>query len=295
MSFQRWLSKLISDRAMYGKARIKRRARPKYARPTAEELETRLAPTTNSGPSLAAFGQLPMTFEANQGQTNPQVKFLSTGNGYGLFLTANQAVLSLVQPGASASDPAAASTTVVSMQLQGASSNPTIVGLDQLGSTSNYFTGSNPTQWVQGVSQYGQVEYQNVYPGVNVDYTGNGQQLQFDFTIAAGANPSQIQLGFTGADQLSIDAAGNLDITSGGATVVDEAPVLYQVIGGQQQPVAGQYVIESPTQVGFSIGAYNPAYPLIIDPTLSYSTYLGGSGTEYGLGIAVDSTGKLPM
>lgn len=179
------------------------------------------------------------------------------------------------------------------MQLVGASTSAQVTGLNQQTGVSNYLSGSDSTQWLTNIAQYAQVEYQAVYSGVDVYYRGNAQQqLQFDFHVAAGGNPNQIQLNFQGATSVALDASGNLLISVGGQQVIEQAPQLYQTINGVQQAVSGQYVIESATQVGFSIGAYDSTQPLIIDPTLDYSTYLGGSGSDFGTGIAVDSAGN---
>ncbi len=240
------------------------------------------------------YGHLPLNFEVNRGQADGQVQFLSRGNGYDLFLTSNAAVLALAQPAAAAdaSAPQAPTFSTVRMQFLGANAAPQIVGQGLLASQSNYLVGSDPTKWLTNVPQYAQVEYQNIYPGVNLVYHGNPEQLQYDFTVAAGADPGQIQLSFDGADQLSIDGQGNLVIQAGGAQVVAHAPFLYQDIQGTRQAVTGHYVLQGPTQVGFAIGSYDPTQPLVIDPTLTYATYLGGNSTDYGLGIAVDSSGN---
>ncbi len=234
-------------------------------------------------------------------------------DGYTLFLTPTAAVMELLQPPAGTTNPpadgpggnpndplAAAGSTadgsslasVVSMEMVGANATPQIVGLDPLGSTSNYLIGNDSSQWLTNVANYGSVEYQDVWPGVNMVFQGSPNDLQYDFNVAAGANPNVIQLNFNGADQVTIDSNGNLLIQSGTAEVTAHAPVVYQTINGVQQPVTGQYVLLGGNQVGFSIGTYDTTQPLVIDPTLTYSTYLGGSNNEYGLGVAVDSSGS---
>ena len=179
-----------------------------------------------------AYGQLPLSFELNQGQTDPQVGFLSRGSGYALFLTPTESVLSLQTPAApgAAADPAAPDA-VLSMQLVGASATPQVVGLDQLPGTSNYLIGNDPSQWHTDIPNYAQVEEQSVYPGVDLVYYGNQQQLEYDFTVAPGADPGVIRMAFTGAESATLDDQGNLVLQTAGGAVVEQAPVLYQEIG----------------------------------------------------------------
>src|SRR5205085_3481250 len=146
--------------------------------------------------------------------------------------------------------------------------------------------------WHANIANYGKVEYQNVYPGVNLIYYGNQQQLEYDFVVRPGADPGAIGLSFQGADQMSLDAAGNLVLHTSGGDVVEHAPVVYQDLGGARQAIAGQYVLGDNGQVGFAVGAYDASRPLIIDPVLSYSTYLGGNGVDHSYGIAVDGSGN---
>ena len=243
----------------------------------------------------AAYGQLPLSFEANQGQTDAHVNFLSRGAGYALFLTPDEAALRLQQPVASGTAAAqAAPEAVLRMQLVGANATPRVVGRDQLPGTSNYFIGNDPSRWHTDIPNYAQVEEQGVYPGVDLVYYGNQRQLEYDFTVAPGADPGVIRLAISGAESMTLDAQGNLVLHTAGGDVVEQAPVLYQEADGGRQAVSGHFVLEGDGQVGFAVGAYNPSKPLIIDPVLSYSTYLGGSGNDavVGSGIAVDSAGN---
>jgi hypothetical protein len=238
----------------------------------------------------AGYGQLPIAFEPNQGQADAEVQFLAHGPGYGLFLTPTEAVLSLATAASAGGD--SAPPAPISMQLVGAAATAQGAAQDPLGGVSNYLIGADPSKWITGVVQYGRVHYQNVYAGVSVDYHGSPDQLQYDFTVAPGADPGQIKLNFAGADEVGLDAEGNLQVRTGSATLVNHAPVLFQTIGGVQHAVAGSFALLGGTEVGFSVGAYDATRELVIDPTLAYSTYLGGSGTDWGLGVAVDSAGS---
>jgi hypothetical protein len=258
-----------------------------------ERLEDR---TLLSGAPLGpAYGQVPLSFEPNVGQTNSQVSFLSHGSGYTLFLSPREAVLSLqpVHAGSSSASAAASQApSALRMELVGANPAAAATGLERQANVSNYFLGNNPSQWYTNVPNYAQVQYQGVYRGVDVVYYGNQRQLEYDFRVAPGANPSDIQLRFSGTQGISLDRAGDLVLHTAGGDIVEHAPILYQQGNGVRHAVAGSYVLEANGQVGFQVGPYDPAQELIIDPVLSYSTYLGGSGTDFGVGLAVDSAGN---
>jgi hypothetical protein len=264
-----------------------------------ETLESRDLPSTvNPVPQALqpAYAQIPLSFEPNQGQTDPQVQFLSRGSGYALFLTPTEAVLSLSKPAATNGGDAAAAQVdtgdVLRMHVAGGNAAPRVVGLDRQAGTSNYLRGNNPSQWRTGIANYGKVEYQGVYPGIDLVYYGNQRQLEYDFVVAPGADPAVITLAFEGAESLALDGSGNLVLHTGAGDVVEHAPVLYQDGPSGRQKVSGSYVLEQGDRVGFRVGTYDEGKPLVIDPVLSYATYLGGSGNDYGFGIAVDSAGS---
>jgi hypothetical protein len=268
-------------------AKARSRRRPAFRRPLLEALEDRAVP---SGASLAGYSQLPLSFEVNRGQTAPQVNYLARGSGYTLFLSATQATLGLTQPSARRGAPSV--EDVLRLGLVGANPAASVVGLDRLGGVSNYFIGNDPSKWLTNVPNYGEVEYQNVYPGVNLVYYGNQGQLEYDFVLAPRADPAAIRLSVQGTQGVRLDAQGDLVLHTAGGDVVEHSPVVYQNIGGKRQSVDGQFVLEGNGQVGFRVGAYDHSKPLVIDPVLAYSTYLGGSGNDWGNGIAVDSSGN---
>ena len=299
MSLFRRLGKWFKDRTTTKRVPYRNRDE-RWRKPAVEMLEDRLAPA--GGLSAAnqqivdAYGQIPLSFVANVGQTDPQVNYLSRGSGYTLFLTPTQAVLDLSKPTAPTSPtdaPAADPVSVaLSMQLVGADPTAQAVGQDLQGSVSNYMVGNDPSQWHTNVANYGRVEYQNVYQGINLIYYGSQRQLEYDFVVAPGADAGVIQLNFQGAQGLSLDAQGNLVVQTAGGDLVEHAPVLYQDVAGARQAVSGGYVLEANGQVGLAVGSYDASKPLVIDPVLSYSTYLGGNSDDYGEGIAVDSSGN---
>jgi len=260
----------------------------------------------------ASLGALPLAFEANQGQTDPQVKYMARGNGYTVFLTANDTVFALQS---SEQSSAKAATTqangkhgfrevhptplakkdvaaAIHMRLVGSNAQPQIAADNQLPGVTNYYIGSDRSNWQAGVKQYAGVSYRDVYPGVNMAFHGEQRQLEFDFIVAPGANPAPIDLGFSGARKIATDASGNLLLSSAAGDVVMHKPVAYQEENGKRQIVTAQFVQEGKNKVGLALGSYDHSRELVIDPALSYSTYLGGSGEDEAYGIAVDGSGN---
>jgi hypothetical protein len=230
---------------------------------------------------LTTYSHLPLMFEANQGQTDTRVKFLARGSGYGLFLTAQDAVLAL-QHSASDAQRRVRQTSVVSMKLAGASFAAAPVGDVQLPGKSNYFIGNDPAKWHRDIPQFARVRYREVYPGIDLVYYGNQGQLEYDFEVAPGSDPKLVALKFQGPQNLKIDAAGDLVLAVDSSDLRLHAPRVYQKFGTEERNVAGRFELrgEERNEVGFALGAYDRSRTLIIDPKLAYSTYLGGSGNE---------------
>jgi len=237
----------------------------------------------------AVYGKLPLVFEANRGQTDSRVKFLSRGNGYTLFLTATETVLAFAGrrssaagnrfrgPRPDATMPAETESGLVRMQFIGANPEPSVTGLEELPGKANYFIGRDPTKWRTNVPTYARVEYRDIYPDVNLVYFGNQRQLEYDFVVRPGASPKAITLGFQGADRLEVDAQGDLVLYTAVGAIRQRRPVVYQEVQGARREIAGDYVLKGAGRVGFQVAAYDRSQPLVIDPVLSYATYLGGS------------------
>ena len=178
------------------------------------------------------LGRLPLRFEPNQGQTDSKVDFLARGAGYGLFLTPNQAVLSLRSN---------QNTSVVRMELAGGNPSAAAAGADQLPGKSNYLIGNDPAKWHRDIPQFARVRYQGVYPGVDLVYYGNQGQLEYDFEVAPGADPRQIALDFQGSGKNQhLDASGNLILASSGGEIQLKAPRVYQQSGAEQTSGRGE-------------------------------------------------------
>lgn len=255
-----------------------------------------------SAQAYRKYTALPLIFEANQGQTNSQVKFLARANGYTAFLSAGEIVLSLrpnqpvpIQQTSTVGTPNQTQQPLAAVQfkLVGAAQNPAVIGEDLQIGTVNYFIGRDPAKWQTNVPTYAQVRYKNVYPGIDLLYHGNHRQLECDFAISPGADPGQIQFEITGASQIALDTQGNLVLQTIGGELHFQSPVIYQESNGLHAPVSGNYVVNDPTHVAFQVAGYDRSKSLVVDPVLVYSTYLGGSGTDQTSGIAVDGTGSV--
>ena len=172
----------------------------------------------------AAYGKLPLYFEANKGQTDEQVRFLARGSRSTLFLTPSEAVLAFTHRGVS--------RTVLRMTFIGANPEPSVVGAEELPGKANYFIGSDPVKWRTNVSTYAKVRYKNVYPGIDLIYYGNQRQLEYDFVVSPGADPRRIRLGFQGADKLEVDAQGDLVLHTATGVIRQRKPVVYQEVEG---------------------------------------------------------------
>jgi hypothetical protein len=304
-----------------------------------------------------SFSELPLRFELNEGQTDDRVKFLSRGRGYSIFLTSNEAVLALRSPQShwpagygrrtigqdgdlallarhvslpsQLPGPESLPPSILRMKLVGANEEAKVTGLHKLTGTSSYFIGNNPRKWRAKVANYAQVRYEHIYPGIDLVYYGNQQQLEYDFEIAPGADPRAIALEFeTGNSKIDsrkspfqnprpiIDANGDLVISTEAGVVRFHRPVVYQTPVGalslrsaqgrlsmsktpvrtpvpERQSLHASYVVTADHRISFAIPNYDPSKPLVIDPVLSYATYLGGSLDDAGNGIAVDPDGNV--
>jgi uncharacterized repeat protein (TIGR01451 family) len=242
-----------------------------------------------------SYGKLPLSFEPNRGQTDTRAAFVSRGSGSTLFLTHGGAVLALRSSHKKAVRAAKASPYSVSairMNMVGANTSSEIAGRERLQGNSNYFRGNDPNKWLLNVPTYARVQYRDLYPGINLVYYGNQQQLEYDFEIAPGANPAAIKLAFEGVQKISLDAGGDLVLHKAGNEIRMHKPSVYQEADGAKQSVAGRYVLKGRRQIGFEIGEYDRSRALVIDPVLTYSTFLGGASYDYGRSIAIDSSGS---
>jgi hypothetical protein len=213
-------------------------------------------------------------------------KFLSRGGGYTVFLTNQEAVVSLRG--------FEATNAVVRLKLAGQRAATEVAGLDELPGKSNYFIGNDPRRWHTQVPTYTKVRYREVYAGIDLIYYGNQGQLEYDFVVAPGGDPRAIRLRAEGALRMRLDGNGDVVLEAGGATEVRlHKPVVYQTQPGSvRRLVECRYVMKGAHEVGFDIAAYDATKSLIIDPVLTNSRYLGGSQEDFGSAIAVDRAGN---
>ena len=286
--------------------------RPKARRapaPIPASSDMRRMDATASVQLFESYGKLPLRFEANQGQTDGDVKFLSRGKGYTMFLTSGGAVMAMrapakenkqsgdvreTEPGSRERGMESVRSTVLRMNLVGANCVARVVGGEELPGKSNYLIGNDPSKWRIDVPNYDRVKYESVYPGVDLVYYGHQGELESDFLVAAGADADAIRLRIDGAKRVRINREGDLELKMDGGEVVLGKPVVYQRSAGhtEKRIIAGRYTVKGKQEVGFAVGSYDKKEPLTIDPVLRYSTYLGGSASDNGSAIAVDAEGN---
>ena len=251
----------------------------------------RLARTQTSESNLT----MPMIFEINRGQADEDVRFIGRGAGFGILLKSNEAVLSLNAPAESTQaddrkdEIGNCFTSQLRMRMEGAAHNATIRGEGPQATRANYYLGRDRSKWISNIETYSRVSYSNVYPGIDLTFYGNPPELEYDFTVAAGGDPRNIRLSFEGANEVSLDAEGALILRSAAGTVTHKRPVAYQQINGSRVEVPAEFNRRDDGGIGFDVGSYDQTLPLVIDPVLVYSTYLGGSAGDVGRGIIVNS------
>lgn len=254
-------------------------------------------------PTLAPLAGLPLCFELNRGQAGGPAQFLARGPNYHFLIAPSEAELVLRsvdspmlvsrQERAKLIGPHPAWIRTVRMQFAGANAQAQIHGQDAMPGKINYLLGNDPALWLTGIAAYSKVQVKQLYPGITLVYYGNQQQLEYDFTVAPGANPAAIALHFDGVDRLVINQQGELILMLGEEAVRQPAPRVYQMAGGARQRISGGYRLKDPTTVEFAVGRYDRSLPLVIDPVLTYSTLLGGNVGDTALSVKLDASGSV--
>ncbi|HEU0199457.1 MAG TPA: SBBP repeat-containing protein, partial [Burkholderiaceae bacterium] len=230
-----------------------------------------------------------LAFEPNRGQTDKRVQFIARSAGYTVFLTGTQAVLApRGQRGAQIRQEAP-----VQMKLVGANPSPKVTALDELPGKVNYVGSSTSQQRVVNVPTYSSVRYAAVYPGIDLVYYGNRGRLEYDFVVSPEANPEVITLAFEGAQTIEIDDDGALVLRTADGEIRQPAPIVHQELHREREPISSRWVRVGPQRVGVRVGPYDRTRPLVIDPLVLYSSYLGGSGDDAGGAIALDAGGNI--
>ena len=230
------------------------------------------------GSSDSKYGQIPLTFVANRGQVHHSVRFTAASAGFTAYFMPGEVVVDV-------------RSTVVRMRYLAANVSPDVAGLDIQEGKANYLIGNDPGKWQTNVPVFGSIVYKQLYPGIDMLYSAHARELKSTFTVAPGADPSHIQIEYTGVENLRVDETGALIFTTPDGELREAAPEIYQETGGRRDIVTGAFQITGKV-VSFRVGDYDRNRELKIDPVLSYSTYLGGSGTNKGTAIAVDASGS---
>jgi hypothetical protein len=228
----------------------------------------------------------PICFEENIGQANASARFIARNRDALVFIGTTEATLVFQKENSP--------SRTVRLSLVGANSNAHVSGLDEFQGQANYFLGSDPAQWHAAVPLFARVQLDEIYPGIQlIYYPSKSDQLEYDFVIRPGADPKQIALRISGADNVRVDRDGNLVLKIGRDEVRQHKPVVYQTVNGASKQIAGTWRLVSKNTAAFAIGDYDRALPLVIDPELSFSTYLGGTSAENAWDIATDSSGAV--
>jgi hypothetical protein len=243
---------------------------------------------------------LPLFFEANQGQTDSQVHFMARSQGYTLLLTPTKTILAEAKTNITAAPNGFASAktpsfvksagTRIEMQLIGANSAPAMTGLDELPGKVNYLIGNDRGKWHTDVPLYSQVRTKQVYPGVDLLFHGDQRQLEYDFVVAPGADPSKIAFRIDGAQRMEIDARGDLVLHAADSDFRMHKPIIYQTFASGRRAIEGGFVRKGKYEVAFQVGAYDPSQTLVIDPAVGFSSFLGGGSADESGGFAIDDS-----
>jgi hypothetical protein len=229
--------------------------------------------------ALDAYGKLPLSFIPNEGQTDKAVRYYAQGAGYGFFFTHKGATLSFAE--------GKGRGHALALDFQGADPDATLTAKKRLPGEVNYLVGDDPSEWQQGLPTHAELLYGGLWPGIDMAVRGEGGNLKYEFRLKPGASVEDVRLGYRGAEGLSVGDGGELLVRTSLGVLKDAAPVSYQLIGGERVPVKSRYELKGDGGYGFAVGAHDPRYPLIIDPGLDYSTFLGGTSGDFGLDIAV--------
>ena len=299
--------------------------------PPAQLTDSAKAPPLPSGPKpqvAANYGRLPLYFIENRGQVNKKVKYYVKGGGQTTFFTKDEVVLALTRPASPKQDesrvgaglrpaPTICPTearfrsnrtflgkpetrnrklSIVRIKPVGLKKGVTISPLELTGHRVNYFIGNDPQKWRTNIPTYQAVIYESAYAGIDLKFYGQGRQLEYDIVVQPGADPNQVRFAYQGIKKLEVTPEGDLALVlPDGGRLLQKKPLIYQEIAGQRLPVEGKFrLCRTGTQVtcGFALASYDKKQPLVIDPVLVYSTYLGGSGEDAGRSIAVDAAGQ---
>jgi Cep192 domain 4/HYDIN/CFA65/VesB-like, Ig-like domain/Beta-propeller repeat len=255
--------------------------------PPASSESKRNAPFEIPRTSGVLFRNLPFGFERNEGQTSAAVQYLAHDRGSTVFFLRHEIdFVGAVGKGERR-------RSMLRLEFRGANPSPRILGLEELSGRSNYIRGRDPHGWKKNVARFGRVKYEGIYPGVDAIFYGGPEGLEYDLVVAPGADPDRIRLNISGAAGVSLDSRGDLRLTAAGGEVALPRPAIYQLVGNRRKQVQGGYVLRNGREISTHLGEYDRSRPLVIDPSVLYSSFLGGSDAELVSGTAVDSSGNV--
>src|ERR687897_709621 len=238
------------------------------------------APQMSEEEAIDAYEKLPLSFVPNEGQTDEAVRYYAQGAGYGFFFTKEGATLSFAE--------GKGRGHALALDFLGANPHATLTAQERLSGKVNYLMGDDEANWHQGLPTHGELLYGGLWPGIDMAVRGEeGGKLKYEFHLKPGSSVEDVRLGYRGAKGLSVGPRGELLVQTSLGVLKDAAPVSYQRIAGERVPVQSRYKLTGDGGYGFAVGAYDPRYPLVIDPELDYSTFLGGAAFDEGWGIAV--------
>jgi hypothetical protein len=233
------------------------------------------------GEAASAYAKLPVSFIPNRGQIKGDARYYAQGGGYGFFFTKRSAVISLVN---------GKRTQVLDLSFLGANPNPAIVAGERARGKVNYLTGNVHHT---NIPTYKSLVYRDLWPGIDMVFKGSGGKLRYEFLVSPGADPGKIHLAWQGADGLSITSSGELSVGTSLGPLMDARPRSYQEYKGRKIPIESAFALKgSSNSYGFSLGRFDHERPLVIDPSLAYSTYLPGSTISDSPDIVVDAQGN---
>ena len=245
-----------------------------------------LSPTARADQNTrAAYATLPLSFAPNEGQLDARVRYVAQTGGSGFYFTQREAVFAF---------PSKSGRLVLRLGFVGANGDTEITSRAVKTGTVNYLIGKDPARWQTNLPTYGEIVYRDLWPGIDLVFRGESGQLKYEFLLEPGADPRDIRLAYDGARKLSVDKDGNLMIDTALGNLTDTRPITYQEIDGKRVVVPSHFELDglATTTYGFAVGAYDDKRPLVVDPGLVYSTFLGGAGDDSGFGIAVDTAGQ---
>jgi hypothetical protein len=262
------------------------------------------SPSTDQREVAHSLASLPLSFEENRGQAPQEFSHLAKGSESAVLLSSREALISWNKSGQALTLPRSedshmgppapalvedAASGALRMKLLGAATTAGLQGVAELPGKVSYFAGRDPAKWITGIPTYSRLRGEQVYPGVDIEYYGNPQKLEFDFIVHPGADSGAIAMGFEGAEGLELAGNGDLVVHLRGGEMRFQAPVGYQVADGRRLTVQAAYELHDDQRITFRIGPYDATRPLVIDPVVDFSTHLGPMHEA----IAVDGSGNV--